>query len=129
LSGITDAEGCFTVSFLKNSIAYRYRFILTQKWEANKSVLNYIADIFKENSVHGAVVPHDDKNVWDYRINGIKNCKGLFLYFDKYNLYTKKKYSYNKWKIIYSRIVKKDHLNLDTRLELIELSKQINKSL
>jgi hypothetical protein len=31
LAGFTDAEGCFTVSLLANSNAYRFRFIIGQK--------------------------------------------------------------------------------------------------
>ena len=31
LAGFTDAEGCFTLSLLSNSTAYRFRFILSQK--------------------------------------------------------------------------------------------------
>lgn len=31
ISGITDGEGCFTCSLLSNNLAYRFRFILTQK--------------------------------------------------------------------------------------------------
>jgi hypothetical protein len=68
------------------------------------------------------------ENVWEIRVNGVKNCKGLFAYFDKYPLITKKKESYLKWKLIHSRLVLKDHLNPKTRLELIELAKQINKT-
>ena len=33
-----------------------------------------------------------------------------------------------KWKSLYIRLVNKDHLNNDTRLELINLAKQINKT-
>ena len=45
ISGITDGEGCFTCSLLSNSSAYRFRYILTQKWEANKHVLEYIMNL------------------------------------------------------------------------------------
>ena len=34
ISGITDSEGSFTCSLLSNSSAFRFRYILTQKWEA-----------------------------------------------------------------------------------------------
>lgn len=40
---------------------------------------------------------------------------------------SKKKESYLKWKSLYNRLVNKDHLNSETRLELINLAKQINK--
>jgi hypothetical protein len=50
----------------------------------------------KEGYNNGAVVPHSVQNVWEYRLNGLKNCKELFPYFDKYCLRTKKKESYLK---------------------------------
>lgn len=126
LSGITDGEGCFTCSLLSNSNAFRYRFILTQKWEANKYVLEHILKILNIYSIEGSVMSHHIDNVWELRINGLKNCKGLFIYFDKFCLITKKKYSYSKWKFIYDKLIRKDHLNSEYRSELIKLAKQIN---
>ena len=129
LGGFTDGEGCFTVSILSNSSAFRIRFILTQKWESNKCILEHIMKLFnrKEGISVGSVVPHSVFNIWEYRINGLKNCKEIFPYFDKYKLKSKKKESYIKWRILYSRLLKKDHLYPHLRLELINLAKEINK--
>lgn len=127
LAGITDGEGSFTCSLLSNSSAFRYRYTLTQKWEANKYVLEHIQNILKNYSVEGCVVSHFVDNVWELRINGVKNCQGLFTYFDKFNLVTKKKDSYLKWKAIHFKLVNKEHLNKNKRLELIYLAKGINK--
>ena len=91
LSGITDGEGSFTCSLLSNSPSYRFRYILTQKWNANKYVLDHLSAILSEYRVKGAVVPHSASDVWELRVNGVKNCKGLFTYFDEYSLITKKK--------------------------------------
>lgn len=140
LAGITDGEGCFTCSLLSNSNSFsrpgprgtggfRYRFILSQKWEANKCVFEHILEILKEYSVKGAITPHNADNAWELRVNGLKNCKGLFIYFDNYNLVSKKRDSYIKWKSLYDKLINKDHLNSETRLELIKLAKQINKAL
>jgi hypothetical protein len=126
IAGITDGEGCFSCSLLSNSTGYRFRYILTQKWDANKSVLEHITNLFAELSVKGSVVTHTVSNVWEIRINGVKNCKGLFTYFDEYNLITKKVESYSKWKIIHSRLINGDHLNEVTRDELVTLAKKVN---
>jgi len=130
ISGITDGEGCFTISLLSNSSAYRIGFFLTQKWEANKFVLEHIMNLFSQNLAFGSVYSryNNPLDIWDLKINGVKNCKGLFLYFDNYSLKTKKKDSYLKWKLIHTRLAKGDHLNDTTRQELINLAKQINKS-
>jgi len=129
ISGITDGEGCFTSSLLSNSSAFRIRYILTQKWAINKSVLEHIQKLFldQEKSVKGAIVPHSEKDVWEYRVNGVKNCEGLFAYFDRFPLITNKNRSYTTWKILHSRLKKGDHLNSLIRTELIELSKTINQ--
>ena len=125
ISGITDGEGCFTSSILTNSNAYRIRYILTQKWESNKYVLEYINNLFTKNLT--SVYPHSVKNVYELRINGIKNINCLFPYFDKYSLKTKKKESYEKWKLFSQRLEKGEHLNILSRKELINISKSINK--
>ena len=129
IAGITDGEGCFTCSFLSKSSAYRFRFILSQKWEANKFVLEYILSLFSNiYLIDGSVVPHSADNNWEIRINGVTNCKGLFNYFDQYKLITNKNNSYLKWKLLHFRINNKDHLNPISRKELIILSKEINKA-
>ena len=127
ISGITDGKGSFTCSLLSNSTGYRFRYILTQKWDANKPVLEHITYLFSELLAKGSVVPHSVNN-WEIRINGVKNCKGLFAYFDEYNLISKKYESYLKWKTIHSRLINEDHLNEVTRQELVTLSKKVNKN-
>ena len=126
--GITDGKGSFTCSILSNSLAFRFRYILTQKWEVNKPILEHILNLFREYLVEGCVVPHSANNVWELRINGVKNCKGLFNYFDEYTLITKKKDSYLKWKSLCYRLANKDNLKESDRLELIKLAKLINKT-
>lgn len=126
LSGRTDGEGSFSCSLLSNSNAFRFRYILTQKWEANKYVFEHLVNLLSKQSIEGSVAPHHAGDIWEIRVNGLKNCKGLFTYFDNYTLKSKKKDSYLKWKSLYNRLVNKDHLNKDTRLELINLAKQIN---
>ncbi len=125
ISGITDGEGCFTCSIL--SKGFRFRYILTQKWEANVIVLEHIKNIFNKVNAKGSLVPHHAENIWELRINGVKNCKEIFNYFDEFLLNTKKKKSFLKWKLIHERLVKGDHLNDETRLVLLNLSKEINK--
>jgi cytochrome c oxidase subunit 1 len=129
ISGISDSygEGCFTSSLLRNSSAYRIRYILSQKWEANKCVLEHISKLFNQSLTAKAVSPHSIPNNYELRINGVKQIKFLFPYFEKYSLKTKKKESYEKWKILCQKLEKGEHLNILTRKELIDLSKSINK--
>jgi hypothetical protein len=129
LAGITDGEGSFTCSILSNSsTAYRFRYILTQKHEANRYVLQHIVNLFKEINASGAVVNHSVETVFEVRVNGIKNCCNLFKYFDEHTLKSNKADSYRKWKQVSVRLVGKEHLDNVKRIELISLCKQINGS-
>lgn len=124
LLGITDAEGCFSSSILSNSYAYRIRYILSQKWDVNKEVLSNILDLFGANI--GSIVPHNEPNTWEIRINGVKNCEIILNYFDKHNLKTNKQLSYIRWKELLNRLKIGEHLCDKKRLILKELSKTIN---
>lgn len=126
LLGIIDSKGYFSLSFLSNCNKFRLVFLITQKWEINKPILEYILSLF---DCYGLVSNCSGKNskYLDLKINGLKNCSALFVYLDKYELKTKKKYSYLKWKSLYFRLVKGDHLKVNTKQELIDLAKQINK--
>jgi len=124
LAGFTDAYGCFTVSILSNSVAFRFRFILTQKGEINIPILNHLVTLFKG----GRVEPHSVKNVYEYRINGLKACSNVFSYFDEFNLNSKKAVSYALWKQLYTRLKNKEHLDPELRVVLKEKASIINKS-
>jgi hypothetical protein len=126
LAGITDAEGCFTCSILVAKKAYRFRYIVTQKWDVNKPVFEHIAGLLKSIGCMAAVVPHSVSNTWEIRVNGIKNCKLLYQYFDLFTLKTNKLASYLKWQEIAIRLENGDHLNNFKVKELHALSKMIN---
>nr|YP_010846170.1 LAGLIDADG homing endonuclease [Cyathus stercoreus]WEV87357.1 LAGLIDADG homing endonuclease [Cyathus stercoreus] len=123
LAGIIDSEGCFNLSLLNTSKAYRLRFILTQKWEANKIVLEYISYLLGA----GKVSSHSVEGVYDYILNGVTNTEAIIKYIDDKGLMTKKKDSYLLWKELRTQIINGAHLNPDTRKEMILASKNINK--
>src|SRR5271157_5879733 len=62
LSGFTDAEGCFTLSFLSNSNAFRLRYILTQKGDINLPILSYLILLFNT----GTIEAHSKKSNFSY---------------------------------------------------------------
>lgn len=126
LTGITDAEGSFTCSILVARKAYRLRYILTQKWDQNKPVFDYIAKLLGDVGCMAAVVPHSVANVWEIRVNGVKNCKILHDYFDVFALKTSKYKSYIAWKAITVRLENGEHLNKYTVNNLHTMSKAIN---
>lgn len=69
---------------------------------------------------------HHEDDVWEIRINGVKNCILVYNYFDLFKLKTKKYLSYSKWKEIIVKLQNGDHLNPNLIDELHALSKNIN---
>lgn len=115
LSGLTDADGCFTVSFLNNFTSFRVRFILAQKTSLNCNTYE-VLDHIKNNIFGCGTIQKVDKNkVIDLRVNGLKNIIKLFPYFDKFVLKTLKYNSYLRFKDMVERIKNKEHLDTEKR--------------
>ena len=125
LSGFTDAEGCFTVS-IKNTTGFAIRFILSQKHEENLTFFSKLILLFQT----GIIENHYHHNNYSYVVSGLKNCSKLLEsnYFENFNLKTNKNNSYLLWKDLYFKLLNKDHLNPNLRIELLEKSKLINKN-
>lgn len=122
LAGFTDAEGCFSCSIKKKS--YSINYSIAQKGYSNIIILNQIRSLFNSGKVNN----HSVKDVYEYRINGTKQCSVVFDYFDKYNLLSKKNLSYILWKKMHKDLLEKFHLDLCKKPELVEKASIINKS-
>lgn len=124
LAGFTDAEGCFTVSFLSNSNAFRIRYLVSQKGDMNVPILSHLILLFKT----GTIEAHSKKSNYSYIINGEKACYNVYDYFDNHLLKTKKLTSYLLWKEIHKHITNKDHLNSEFIIKLIEMAHNVNST-
>jgi hypothetical protein len=122
LCGITDAEGCFSLSLLGNSTAYRYRFLLAQLGAINLPTLTHITTL-----IGGTVRPHSAKDVNELTVNGVRNMERVFHYFDTHPLITKKAVSYNVWREAYTSLVKGEHLVPELRAQLKVKAATINR--
>lgn len=122
ISGFTDGEGCFACSIL-NKKGFTFNFNISQKGEKNKIILHKFCELFNA----GRVSQHHVNDIYEYRINGLRNCANIFNYFDKYILLTKKSLSYILWKQIHKNLLNKDHLYPEKILKLKEKVKLINK--
>lgn len=122
LSGFTDAEGCFTVSTLKNSkfnsTQVTVRYILSQKNEFE--LLSNIAYIL-DGKVH-YVKSYQGYNMV---INLTKLTK-ILVYLKKYKLKTKKLISYRRWLKVYDLVITKKHLTKLGLEKINKLKKSIN---
>jgi hypothetical protein len=122
LLGFTDAEGCFTCSFLSTSNGYRFRYMIAQALVSNLPVLLYISTL-----IGGTVRSHSQADVNELTVNGAANMARVIAYFDKFQLRTKKLESYKLWKEVQQAILTKEHLVPCTRALLKAKAATINK--
>lgn len=123
-SGLVDAEGSFS-STIKESGGFTIIFSVAKKGSENITVLSKLIIMFAT----GIIRQHYNKDVWDYRIEGVKKCKMMINseYFSKFELKTKKGISLRIWKEVHAALERKEHLNESLREELKLKAKSINK--
>ena len=122
ISGLTDAEGCFTASFLANSNAFRLRFILSQKGDENLGILSHFILLFSG----GALEAHSAKENYSYILSGVKKSPNVYNYFLQFPLRTRKARSYALWESLHVDISRQLHLVKEERELLVEKAKEIN---
>jgi hypothetical protein len=122
LLGFIDTEGCFTVSILATPPKFSIRFILSQKWDENKVILEHIVSLLGV----GTVDPHSAALHWELRVNALRNQGPVFAYLAEHTLQTKKNLSYHKYLEMYRRIRLQDHLDPVMRAELTLMAHDIN---
>jgi hypothetical protein len=136
ISGFTDAEGCFSISFYKNrknETIIKARFILDQKNGDN--ILKFIANFFSPVSVKLRGFPvklrNNTNNVFRLSIscNDINNPNSILIknYFDNFKLKTSKQESFLIWSKVLELILGNQPLNENKIKEIRKLAKQINK--
>ena len=122
ISGFTDAEGCFTASFLSNSKGFRLRYILSQKGYKNLPLLSHFILLFRG----GALEKHSAADNYSYILSGVKKSFNVFQYFLGFPLKTKKRESFLLWQSIQKDVGKKLHLQEGGRKQLMERAKKVN---
>lgn len=122
--GFVEAEGCFTISFLKDSKTYRTRFTVSQKGDINLPVLSHLIHVFKGGMIDG----NHKKDFYNFVLNGLKNVTLCYDYFDQNLEHFQgiKKIAYLKFKKLNQSIANKEHLDSNLLNPLIRLSHDIN---
>lgn len=126
LSGFVDAEGNFTVEVTKrpkNVLGYQcnMRFILDQN--NSQETLQYIVSLFGTGNVY-----HRKDTIAVYRITlrSIKSIKIVYHYFTHFHLKTMKRFSFQKWSVIYNILLRKEHVTIIGLSKIKSLGKLIN---
>lgn len=124
LLGFTEAEGCFTISILTNSKAFRTRYIQTQKGSEHLPIFSKLIELFNG----GVIEKHSKKEVYNYILTGINKIYNCYIYFDKfeYLFQGNKLKSYQAFKIQNEKLLNKEHLDPEKREGQKQLSQKIN---
>jgi hypothetical protein len=125
LSGFTDAEGCFHISFHHQRKRAWVYYKVSQKGFEVLPILSHLILLFNIGTI---TCESKKNNCYSFRIQGIIPCLKVYDYFKKYPLQTKKQQSFLLWKEIHQAILEKKHLISEERIILIEKAKQINKT-
>ena len=124
LLGFVEAEGCFTISLLSNSNAFRTRFMLAQKGDINLPVLSTIAIKFQCGVIEG----HHLKDNYEYVVSGLYNVMKIYDYFDRFinDFQGIKKISYVRFKELNHEFSIRSHLSPSKKPLLVKMSHEIN---
>lgn len=128
ISGFTDGEGCFSISFTKRkkmklNVEVRCSISISQERKSLKS-LQVIENYFK----CGGIRYSNRDQTYKYEVRDLRQLKVLVNHFEKYKLLTNKQEDFNKFKLIYKKVQRKEHLNRKGIEEIIEIAYTMNES-
>ena len=135
LSGFTDGEGCFLVSFNENKkfkvkLEVRPSFSIGQgkhrsSYESQTHVLHRIESYFH----CGSVRKYKRDGMMRYEVRNLSNlCDIIIPHFDRYPLLTQKKEDFNRFKDICFMMRSKHHRNEQGLKTIIDLACDMNPS-
>lgn len=127
ITGFTDGEGCFQVSFSKRSkmklgIEVRPSFSISQH-KRSKGIIIFIQDYFNCGGVRYS--KHDQNYTYEVR-SIVDLIRVIIPHFEQYPLQTDKKNDFEVLKKICFLINSNHHLNKQGLMEILTLSKDIN---
>jgi LAGLIDADG endonuclease len=107
LAGFTQADGCFHISVVKSKThktgySVRLEFYIKQN---DPIPLKLLYDTIKMGNVS-----HYNSGIWCYKSTGFITAYFLINYFDTFNLFADKYVNYLKFRKVYIRITKGQHL-------------------
>ena len=135
LSGFTDGEGCFLISFNKNAgfnlkLEVRPSFSIGQgkhreSYKSQTHILQRIESYFQ----CGFIRKYKRDGMMKYEVRNLSNlCDIIIPHFEKYSLLTQKKLDFNKFKIICLMIRSNQHRNEQGLKKIIDLACDMNPS-
>lgn len=135
LSGFTDGEGCFLISFNKNAgfnlkLEVRPSFSIGQgkhreSYKSQTHILQRIESYFQ----CGFIRKYKRDGMMKYEVRNLSNlCDIIIPHFEKYPLLTQKKSDFNKFKNICLMMRSNQHRNEQGLKKIIDLACDMNPS-
>jgi hypothetical protein len=123
LSGLTDAEGCFSAGYSPVRSKFWIVYTIGQKHYSNLPVFAKLLLIFQG----GGLYLNEKKHFIDYRLEGLKMVLNVDPYFEMHPLRTKKAKSYALWKEVRSLLIATTVFDDGTLQTLIQKCGKINE--
>ncbi len=129
VTGLTEAEGSFTISFVKNDrykMGYQIQGIFKITMHKKDNDLLYKVQEFFDTE--GSVTKHGDTTS-QYTVRSFKNLDRIIAHFDKYPLISQKYADYLLFKDAISLIKNKEHLNRKGFIKVLCIRASMNSGL
>ena len=129
LTGLTDGDGCFCISIIKDN-KYRLGWYVKQSFtialhEKDKALLQQIQSYFGgAGNIHKS-----GPQLLQFRVHSVKDLATIIDYFDKYPLITQKRSDYQLFKQAWELIKRKEHLTQQGLEKLVSIKASMNLGL
>jgi hypothetical protein len=128
VTGFTDAEGCFSLSIIKNKelktgweVKIRFEIHLHKK---DIDLLKRIKGFFNVGEIYD-----DEKESCNYMVRSVKDLAVIIDHFDKYPLITQKQADYILFKQALELINRKEHLTSEGLQKIVNIRASMNNGL
>lgn len=129
VTGLTDGEGCFTISISKSNVNYTgYSIYGLYVIGFDKKDLNLLKSLKLFFNV-GRIYDSKSNNMVYLKIASIKDLQVVINHFDNYPLMTQKKADYILFKKALEIISKKEHITLDGLKKIFSIKASLNLGL
>jgi LAGLIDADG endonuclease len=128
VSGLTDAEGCFTCSIVKNKTS-RFGYSLNLAFQIESHVRDFdLLQSIQEYFQIGSIVKINNREICQYRVRNKKELQIIICHFYKYPLLTSKRIDFYLFSILYNLLSNKIE-TVEDFLYCLAIINNINKKI
>ena len=128
IAGFVDGEGTFYIGINKHStMKTGYQVLAEFRIVQHKKDIQLLHKIKKYFDAGVVRVNHDDR--YELRVRNIEALSKIVIpFFEKYNLHTKKKFDFIKFKKVVKMMTKGQHLEKSGIIKIIDISSKMNRA-